>query len=90
MTAGARASLCSSRLNYGAGGGNRGAGGAGWPGLCSQAHACQATASLCSWFPSSHAGKGIIGPILQMRKLRGKEVIKVVPNLQLGGDRVGV
>lgn len=40
--------------------------------------------------PSSHAGKGIIGPILQMRKLRGKEVIKVVPNLQLGGDRVGV
>ena len=40
--------------------------------------------------PSSHPGKGIIGPILQMRKPRGKEVIKVVPNLQLGGDTVGV
>ena len=38
---------------------------------------------------SSHPGKGIIGPILQMRKPRGKEVIKVVPNLQLGGNRVG-
>lgn len=31
--------------------------------------------------PSSHPGKGIIGPILQIRKPRGKEVIKVVPNL---------